>query len=656
MTLLALTLLVGLVFYVYNVGTVVNRRLAVQNAADATAVSGAAWMARSMNVIALNNVAQARMLALVAVLDSLPQASRMAHEEVSAWIRCLDDQLARGGTLDWQWGARDLILEGLNSVRNRLVDERDILAVLDQQLNGGGFDMAAVTHWSLGGGGPDGALWRAAVAMSDFSDAAALSAGALAQANAVRFGKSNPVETAFLAPVLPEMPAVRGSFANFQPVLEGKEQVVSDGASVAATGGAGGAIPDGVWPHRLGPWARLFRWRDELREAVAWEYVPPESGPRVRGGRGSVNIGGRRTGSSAVQSGAQGGQWRVSQWQVIGYTTYGPYAWALRRITDHCVGDSDNPGELRDALFHRYVQQISRIKLDYMFGPHELKQIHRPEWIVDYAEARRQASADASKIRRTMFYLVEIASSVPPGPGWLAPGTYRTNGDEPLAIWTRRWTDPERWGVPTIGEHVWKDQYTYETEYDEEIGIFPEREDPNDPDSPLKYHTVYMVAYYVWGGIDIGPDEDVRNPCNWSDGATLPHPLLLDTSQGDYDPALPEADAGVRRQLFTFLGVASQADRAPAWPQQFSSASPVNSVVAVAQAELFNNTSWDLWTQDWQAQLVPVTQWDDWVRRLELGVAQAGLTDGQVSEQDVGDMHDYMMRMNREFVELYKAN
>ncbi|HAU38233.1 MAG TPA: hypothetical protein DCX07_11035, partial [Phycisphaerales bacterium] len=107
---------------------------------------------------------------------------------------------------------------------------------------------------------------------------------------------------------------------------------------------------------------------------------------------------------------------------------------------------------------------------------------------------------------------------------------------------------------------------------------------------------------------------------------------------------------------FTFLGVASQGDRAPAWPQQFSSASPMNSVVAVAQAELFNNTSWDLWTQDWQTQLVPVTQWDDWVRRLELGVAQAGLTDGQVSEQDVSDMHDYMMRMNREFVELYKAN
>ncbi|MCK4277383.1 MAG: hypothetical protein KAX78_12765, partial [Phycisphaerae bacterium] len=50
LTLLAMTLLVALIFYVYNVGGQVNRRTELQNAADAVAVSGAGWMARSMNV------------------------------------------------------------------------------------------------------------------------------------------------------------------------------------------------------------------------------------------------------------------------------------------------------------------------------------------------------------------------------------------------------------------------------------------------------------------------------------------------------------------------------------------------------------------------------------------------------------------------------
>ena len=70
-TLLAMTLLVGLIFYVYNVGDQVNRRMAMQNAADAVAVSGAGWMGRSMNLLAMNNVTQSRMIALALVGSGL---------------------------------------------------------------------------------------------------------------------------------------------------------------------------------------------------------------------------------------------------------------------------------------------------------------------------------------------------------------------------------------------------------------------------------------------------------------------------------------------------------------------------------------------------------------------------------------------------------
>ncbi len=54
--LIAIPLLVGLVFFVYNLGDQVNRRLTMQNISDATAISGSGWIARSMNTVAMNNV------------------------------------------------------------------------------------------------------------------------------------------------------------------------------------------------------------------------------------------------------------------------------------------------------------------------------------------------------------------------------------------------------------------------------------------------------------------------------------------------------------------------------------------------------------------------------------------------------------------------
>ena len=122
--LLGITLLAGLVIYVINVGDQVNRRLAMQNAADSAAVSGSAWMARSMNVIAGNNVAVTRMLALVPHLDSYPLATRMTHEEVDAWEKGLADQLGRGIPDSW-------MRDGLESLRLRMAGQRDILGAID---------------------------------------------------------------------------------------------------------------------------------------------------------------------------------------------------------------------------------------------------------------------------------------------------------------------------------------------------------------------------------------------------------------------------------------------------------------------------------------------------------------------------------------------
>jgi hypothetical protein len=154
-----------------------------------------------------------------------------------------------------------------------------------------------------------------------------------------------------------------------------------------------------------------------------------------------------------------------------------------------------------------------------------------------------------------------------------------------------------------------------------------------------------MVAWYIWGGIDIGGTIPVDNPCNWSSQMDLPAPWLLDTSgpDGDYNKDDLSPDHGVRRTEFSFLGVARNKKAAPVWPAQFQRAVP-DAMTAVAQAKLFNHTSWDLWTQDWQVQLAPVTQWQEWMDRMDRGVGDAAGTRGMVRAQDVRDAWTYLRK------------
>lgn len=649
--LIATTLLAGLVFYSYNVGAVVNRRMALQHASDAAVISGSDWMARSMNVVAMNNCHQTRLLALVPIMDSLPKATQLAYDEIRSWEARLADQINRD-VLE-RPDSRNLLIVGMMTLQARQAQQRDILAPMNAALNQSGFDMRATTYWQPpGGSGPasQGTLWQAVAALDVYNRATVESAGVFAQAEAVAYGRDNGWDSGFLVDVLPALPAVRTRFADFQPPIRGRERVDNAGATMSPSGGNGGAIPDMAYPHRLGPWARLWKWRHYFSVATQWEWVPPVAGGwgQTRGSRGNVNLTGRRTGNSARGGGNNAGvtgHWRGTAWEEGGYTTYGPYHQDITSIHWDALGNRWNPGELRDTFFHDYLRQMSDIKLEYMFGSQSPQTIHEPNWITDYDAARQFAAANPGAVNRTMFYLVEVASSVPEGdPRWLQGGTYRTNGSYPITIWANGWVDTQdagRWPIAKIGDYVWKDTYSYETTQDTGIGITLMQ----GATGAVLWQPVYLVAWYVWGGIDIGGDYQVPNPCNWGSGEDLPAPWLLDTSGGDYDPASLDPDRGARRASFSFLAVARKNAAAPVWPRQFSGVVSDPLMTAVAQAKLFNHSSWDLWTQDWQVQLTPVTKMDDWLARMELGIDQASGTNGLVRGEDVRAAWGYLTKV-----------
>jgi hypothetical protein len=669
--ILALPMLAGVVFYAYNVGHQVNDRLAMQNSADAVALAGANWIARSYNVVAMDNVGMAKCVAVVPILDSMPLASKMAHEEVTSWEQALAGQINRG--FPNQAGEGPLLSAGFENLRARMAQQRDILGAFSAVMNDGGFNMQDITFWMAPGGGgpPSGRLWQAAVAMDNFSQATIgvdftkpsytqiATAGVLSQMEAARYGKANHAEVAFLTPIIPRVPVKRGSFQDFSPVLRNQLAVSGTGADIAD--GDGGAIPDWAYPHRLGPYARLHRWRDVWTVTEGGSRGTYVQDSQVRGGHG-VNPGGRRVGSSA--RGQSSGHWvggTPGTSRVVGYTTYGPYSWAMRELRRYAIGD-DNMGELSDTFFWDYLSTLSNQKLKYMFRPQnqpaQLAVMHYPRWETDYNTCVQLGARPDVRVTRTLVYMVEVASSVPEGgPGWLTPGTYRANmpppndrKHRPLAIWMDGWNDPASWGIPKVRDYMWKDSYWYETTADPEIGIQPQTDANGEP----IWQKVYMVSWYAFGGIDVGGEVEIRNPANWDEFDALPSPLLLDTSMGDYDPNNPGPDGGIRRALFTYLGTAKVSDKAgETLGGRFSSANPAKATSAVAQAEVYNRQSWDLWTQSWGAQLVPVTRWSEWMTQLSGDLDLVNEARGVIMPDQVRSVYDFMSRLSGEWADAW---
>jgi hypothetical protein len=698
--LLGVAALAGLTFYVYNAGAQINRRLEMQDAADAVARSGAAWMARSMNNVAMNNVAQARMLALVPVLDALILSTDIAFSELDEWIGdnaygSTEGRPIRGLTymvqglegpiseLDRE--SREKIRAGLKAILGRLKRQRAILAPI-RELAG---TIERATNWSIRGVGgvpPHGHLWRAAAALDAYSESIVASAGLLAQANAVRFGRENGCDAAFVVPVMPQLPAVRGKFEDFQHVLRKRLSVnlEAGNASVAKTlGSVGGAIPNPVWPYRLGPWARFFEhpgwypnfarlggkrgWREAMRRRILRGYGPkrtiviePREGRKIIG----PSAGGGRAGSPASRGyGHRAGQVveradPIYEEEVIGYKTFGPYHWAKKWVIDYASRSfAQGRANLGDTRFVEYFNKNAETKLKYMFSLNpKIEEMHRPQWRTDLAEAVRIAEDPLSRITLTKYYYIEVI--------YKTKGATKTvtshNLSNPVTKEFSGWAAPEELRSKVFGNSPDVSEAL-------KLGSLPMwkftaqgKEVLYRPDGSVKEEwPLEFVWYFIFGGIDVGGTSKITNPCERDPLDRMPAPWVLNPGAiARYTPDPDFADykkfpRSKRRDNFAFLGIVRKETRAPFWSAMFSSHNPLESIVAVAQAKVLNNQSWDLWTQDWQAQLTSVKLWEEWVDRADEGIGQAGSTGGLVSPDEVERMRDYMHNLGGYMAEDY---
>jgi len=687
LAIVAMTMLVALVLYVYNVGDQVNRRVTMQNIADSVAVSGGGEMARCMNVVAMNNVGEARAIALVPVMDAIPLAGEMAYSELRPWREGMEDTMTKmSGEAALNSAVKRKVLQGMGALHARLKRQEDTIEpVTDSSMR---TLIEQATTWSVrgvGGAPPHGSLWRTAVTLDQFSQATVEAAGLLTQANAVRYAHENFGDnvdaSAYVVPILPVLPAHRTELADFSPVLRQRLRVDLETASMRVENGSGGAIPDAAWPYRLGPWARYLHYPDRYyvdddrfrqwfrqqdpdydqyrgRGRRGWRRpwgirVPvgprrtsttePREGNRISG----PSAGGGRAGSGANRgSGArQGGtrSWQPTKLIVRGYTTFGPYEWAKSWITSYAFD------ALGDSRFREYYDTICATKLDYIFGPinPNLKMIHYPLWITDLDEARKEFYPDGTPIRkiRTRYYYIEVISKSKEGSASWESSITSDNLGDPVAKEFNGWVAPEQLKGRVFGGGA------QQVEGPVQVGELPMwrftaegNEQILNPDGTVKEEwPVYFSWYFIFGGVDTGGEVEISNPANWDRFDEPPAPMIMNGSEEDRgrdggDDVMAyysdDPDVGARREFFAFLSVARVKNESASWPQKFTLMNPTGSIYCMSQAKVFNNCSWDLWTQDWQVQLTPVVDWGDWTERLGRGTGDAELTEGFVRQQD----------------------
>lgn len=604
-TLFGLFVMAGLLSFVINVGAMANRRIMVQHAADATAEAGAVWVARQFNTVALNNVSMSRILAYIPVLDAMPQSVQFTLEDQRALRDAIVGQLGRGVPSQW-------LRENLEKFRDELQAEIDILEPMHDYFQAN--DVNRLTHYN-----ENGDFWIALYAMDQYSQSTMTNLGELAQLSAMRGGQTvlanreNGRGDAMLLPTVPDVPWVRGEFDDFERPVKN------------------GLLPQDVDDkiYNRGPWDVLFGWRHRYGGGRHGYWEPGETSPVTGGGHGSIPIG-RGVGNG----GSRGTFVTTSREPNTHYRTYGEY----ERLRD-MVGNFENH-HLEHSRFAQYVRRLADNKLRLVWpngiGQH---QVRDPEWIIDLDEAGDIADdpGTRSRIVETAYVGSEIKSQYPSThPNFMSPGTWafttRSGGENPFMRIQNGWLDPRGWeDLPTvtkIANHIWRDEWQYEVFYDRQIGIQPAYATGPDGEQIPIPQRVYRIDDFVFLGVNVGEITDYDNPYEGFNPSSPDAP-----SPTDIDHAVVTRSGNARREFLTYLGIARLDDTAAIWADRFSGNKPdsneagrMGSITAITEAHVFNNHSWDLWTQMWHAQLKPVEDYDNWLDVMTDGYSQLSRT------------------------------
>jgi len=564
-------MIVGMIGYVFNTGRHAQLRQQTQSASDATAISGAGYVARSFNTVAMNNVEISRLIAVVQMLDAVPLATEYTLLDVRATLERVEDQLGMG-TGD-MLGDRTL-----DEIRDDLIEQERKLVEMDAFFNQGSYDVREMTFYDSEFG--RGELWKAMESLDLISTATMEQLDELTQVTAIQTGRRNMTY---------EGGEALAAVAPFERAINWQRYDFDDFRNPVVRGRLPSWVDDEVT--NRGPYDTIFGWRSTQRET---EEIP---NPNYNSDTAGTRPGSRWSGGTG-----RGGRPTITVSSTItGYTTYGTWR-ALGDILRNRVDRHEVP---YNSQFVTRVNRMSGNKLNYLWpGSARTWVFLDPQWITNYDQAQNIIEQGTPRVAYTQFvrmdYEQRFINGQPAGPETMVDW----NILRPRGGWS---SVP---GATKTRDHVWEDQASREWEVTR----------PGPDGEPItETHSIEYRWMFVWAGINVGPEVIIRDPNNFDSREDLPKPLDFDHTAMERPV---DGEVGYPGSPFTFLGLAKQPNAAPMWDQLFNT-SAYDGHVGIAQASVWNNHSWDLWTQMWHAQLEPVNEYRQWVDLIEGQIGSA---------------------------------
>ncbi|WP_261341894.1 Tad domain-containing protein [Poriferisphaera corsica] len=663
LVMLAILLIAAITFYVFNAGRHIQGRVETQNAADASAMAGGTEIARTFNTIAMNQVQTARVISAINVIDSLPQAidyiitspGEMKDGELTALDHVLKHEYGKRPLDPWYQNLLKRAHIGHGGSTQTVIP---MLLEMDALYNGNSSYIPTLTFYNHPTRQGRGKLWESIYSMyqqnkamvETIDDRVESAVDETTRQNI----RSNRDAGAIMLPLINRVPIVKGNFNDYErPIKRGMLPGPDDPRLIKNDSLFEGL---GVIDHRVdnrGPWDTLMGWRrtdlrtgeGDVRTLV--RYRPPH-----------------RIMTNQEQEAAEK------------YWVYGPQEWLLDKLTHDDVTIED-----RGAL-HRLDEKVlnfSSYKLDYLFpganASPRIRSMYKPNWEVDLSiDNQRSNDNNGYSIRRyileaqthpwefgeSMYLVCEMKSRFANNKG--NPNTQgitwnyikRNNRPMPFLDYSDSFTRLP-YSIPAeyiIEKDEWIDPITkvlkkaiikakYKTEAnnfelggDSEIGLEPKIIGRN-PDGTYIYasQTVYWTTIFVYVGTDVHdiPEgkQPIRNPHAGFNRHDAGSPVPFDLNHELMRPRRESTDARLQ-----FLNISYVDDQAEIWSEKFDRNRPYRKMVGLSQVRLFNNHSWDLWTQMWHAQLEPVQDYDQWVDLFNQGDVM------DLSGKDSGEMYE----------------
>lgn len=587
------------------------------------------------------------------VLDSIPLAVDLSVTDESEPGLGDLDAIAQAVEAQLKWGVVDPWLE--HKLRE-MIDpanpqgvyaELQYIRELDELFRNNAHMIPRMTHYQSSSG-VMGRMHQAMRSMDAHSQAVMRTLGEAAQSAASHSARANFGDDnagALLLPAAPHIPWQRGAFVDYErPVrfglLPGTDSRLKTDSALIGLGQV-----DHKQVNR-GPWDALFGWRYTNASEAGPGRVPDNGGLPPRNGPPTPAV--------APQF----------------YDVAGPDALCqsvLPKLRYARIQNIDSP-----VFTPGHLAELVHRKAGYLWEDLPLSGIRDTQWEIDIAFDNERSNdqnrehLDAlppGERMGSLFVVVEMKSrradekGLPQSRGHTWNYIDQPGRQSPYVIYRSDWFDPDRLdgyqlihqlarnvrGTPTwkrVQKYVWRISAVYLTDPagpdlggDPSIGLPPKIVNMRPGGEPeYAAQEVFWEIDVMLVGANAGKQVTVDNPWAGFDRDAAESPAPIDLVIKD----LPPNDPTARFRHLTFLGVARQSNKPTFWPSRFQGNQPHPYNSALGQAYVFNNHSWDLWTQAWQSQLEPVDidRFDEWIALADEAANNAhdipGLDPGEV--------------------------